>query len=249
MPTNKQKREAARRHLERQLKRRAEREAARRRFTIIGSVLGTIILVAAVVIAVAVIGHKDKKKTQAATTPPVPTAPASSTGDSCQIGPVGKKITATKATGPSVTFAGATVAGATDLKGEPTVTSKVATNATKLQVKDLVVGKGAAASPTACVTVQYEGVLYKNGSVFDASWKSGYTTQFPLTGVVPGFTQGIGGNAAAGVSPMKIGGRRMILVPPALGYPQGQGSIPANSTLIFVVDLVSLTPQPVVSGG
>jgi peptidylprolyl isomerase len=63
---------------------------------------------------------------------------------------------------------------------------------------------------------------------------------FPLTGVVPGFTQGIGGTT--GIAPMKVGGRRLVIIPPALGYGgQQNGSIPPNSTLVFVIDLLKLT--------
>ena len=168
MPTNKQKRDVARRHLERQLKRRAEREAARRRFTIIGSVLGTIVLVVAIVAAVALIGHKDKTKNDAGATPPVsssaaPTSPSASPTTSYP-----------KATGATVTFGPVTVTGATDLKGYPTVTSKGTTNPTALQYKDLVVGKGLAPTAAQTVTVQYVGVLYKKGvKPFDSSWGRG----------------------------------------------------------------------------
>ena len=56
---------------------------------------------------------------------------------------------------------------------------------------------------------------------------------FPLSGVVPGFAQGIVG--------MKIGGRREIVIPPSLGYgAQGSGPIGPNETLVFVVDLVKI---------
>jgi peptidyl-prolyl cis-trans isomerase B (cyclophilin B) len=66
VPTNKQRREAARRHLERQLQRRQQRDAARRRTTLIASIVGTIVLVLAVVIFVVAVGH-DRKKSSAAT--------------------------------------------------------------------------------------------------------------------------------------------------------------------------------------
>jgi peptidylprolyl isomerase len=65
-------------------------------------------------------------------------------------------------------------------------------------------------------------------------WKSGQPAPFPLNGVVPGFAQGIVG--------MKVGGRREIVIPPALGY-GSTGSPPAvapNETLVFVVDLVGV---------
>jgi FKBP-type peptidyl-prolyl cis-trans isomerase len=57
--------------------------------------------------------------------------------------------------------------------------------------------------------------------------------------VVPGFTQGIGGTGK--VAPMRVGGRRIMILPAALGYgAQGSGPIPANAALVFVVDLKSV---------
>ena len=87
--------------------------------------------------------------------------------------------------------------------------------------------------------MQYTGVLYENGKKFDSSWARGQAAQFPLTGVVPGFTQGIGGTGK--VAPMRIGGRRIIIMPP-LARLRGAGTerIPANCTLVFVVDLVKV---------
>jgi FKBP-type peptidyl-prolyl cis-trans isomerase len=232
VPTNKQKREAARRHLERQLQRRQERDAARKRFTLIASVIGTVVLVVAVVVFVVAVTHDDKKKNVAQSpTPTLPTGSSASTTASTHYN---------KATGSTVTFNGVTVVGATDLKGYPQVTSKSSTPATKLETKDLVVGTGQAATPTSTVNVQYTGVLYSDGTEFDSSWQRGMPTSFPLTGVVPGFTQGIGGTT--GVAPMKVGGRRIIIVPAALGYQDQQnGQIPPNSTLVFVVDLLSVS--------
>ena len=146
------------------------------------------------------------------------------------------------ASGPStVTFDAVTVAGANDLTAKPTVTAKSATKPTALETKDVVVGTGAAATPTSTVTVQYVGVRYADGKQFDASWDNGGAASFPLQQVVPGFTQGIGGST--GVAAMKVGGRRIMILPAALGYgAKGtpDGSIPPNSAIVFVVDLVAV---------
>jgi peptidylprolyl isomerase len=78
-------------------------------------------------------------------------------------------------------------------------------------------------------------VLYKGGKQFDASWNdsSGQPVSFPLTGVIPGWTQGIPG--------MRVGGRRELIIPPSLAYKsQKQAKIPPNSTLVFVIDLHSV---------
>jgi len=101
--------------------------------------------------------------------------------------------------------------------------------------KNLVVGTGATAVASNTVLVQYVGADYATGKVFDSSWARGQPTSFPLNGVIPGFAQGIVG--------MKVGGRREIVIPAALGY-GASGSPPAvapNETLVFVVDLKSLS--------
>jgi peptidylprolyl isomerase len=133
------------------------------------------------------------------------------------------------------------VDGATDLSSKPKVSAKSATAPAALEVKDLITGDGAAASPTSSVTVQYVGVRYADGKQFDASWDHNGAINFSLQQVVPGFTQGIGGNQQ--VAPMKVGGRRIMILPAALGYgAQGtpDGSIPPNAAIVFVVDLVGV---------
>ncbi len=128
-----------------------------------------------------------------------------------------------------------TVTGATDLKAEPVIGPGSPPPPTSLEIKDLVVGTGATAVASSTVDVFYVGADYTNGKVFDDTpWKAHQATPFPLSGVVPGFGQGIVG--------MKVGGRREIVIPPALGY-GATGDAPAvgpNETLVFVVDLVSV---------
>lgn len=248
MSTNQQRREAERRRLQRQLEERRAREAARKRFTLIASIVTTLVVIAAIVTVVVVSTGGDSKKKpglQAGAGSKTPTAAASSTPAASQ--PAAQPAAPPAPTTPcakapkraSATFHGVTVGQATNLKHEPKVTAKGAGNPANLVCQDLVVGTGKAASPTATVTVQYTGVLFKDGKRFDSSWSRGQAAQFPLNQVVPGFTEGIGG--AGAVAPMKVGGRRIMILPPALGYgAQANGSIPANSTLVFVVDLKSI---------
>ncbi|WP_052711210.1 FKBP-type peptidyl-prolyl cis-trans isomerase [Pseudofrankia sp. DC12] len=134
--------------------------------------------------------------------------------------------------------------------GNPTIlTVKPAVGAgkglppTKLVVKDLVAGTGAPAASSATVTVNYVGVLWNDGKQFDASWDSGEPATFPLDQVIPGFAQGIAGSVSDAVTGMRVGGRRLIVIPPALGYgPRGgQGAIKADDTIVFVVDLLDVT--------
>ena len=127
------------------------------------------------------------------------------------------------------------VANATDLKTEPKPSAGAEPAPTKLAMKDLVTGTGAPAVASSTVKVQYVGTNYTDGKVFDASWEhGGQPIDFPLSGVIPGFAQGIVG--------MKVGGRRELVIPPALGYGT-RGSPPAvgpNETLVFVIDLVGV---------
>jgi len=126
-------------------------------------------------------------------------------------------------------------ANARDLEKEPMIAAGGSNPPTELKTADLVTGEGQTAVASNTVNVRYTGVLYSDGTKFDASWNSGNApVEFPLSGVVPGFAQGIVG--------MKIGGRREIVIPPALGYgDQTSGPIPGGSTLVFVVDLVSVS--------
>jgi peptidylprolyl isomerase len=240
VPTEKQRREAARRHLERQLQRRQEREARRKRVTLISSVVGTLVIIGVVIGLVVGLPSHSSNKAQAAGTSgsasstATPSAVSSSPAASPSSSPV------RPAKGPAVSFLGVTVKGARDLGGAPQVTSKAAKPPAKLQYKDLVVGKGKAATPSSTVDVQYVGVLYKNGTKFDSSWDRGQSASFSLQRVVKGFTEGIGGTT--GVPPMKVGGRRIMILPASLGYgAQATGSIPANSPLVFVVDLKNVS--------
>jgi peptidylprolyl isomerase len=120
---------------------------------------------------------------------------------------------------------------------EPTVTPPTGTPPTQLESTDLITGTGPAVQSTDTVTVQYVGVAWSTGKTFDASWTdgSGQPVQFPLSGVIKGWTEGMVG--------MKVGGRRELVIPPSLAYganpPQGSG-IAVNDTLIFIIDLVKI---------
>jgi len=243
--TNQQRREAERRRLQRQLEERRAREAARKRFTLIASIVTTLVVIAAVVVVVilATNGDDDSKKNQSAAgptdSPAASTSAASTTPPAAAPPPAPTTPCAAQPKGATAKFNGVTVGGADDLKKAPKVSAKGGAAPANIVCQDLVVGTGPAATTSSTVTVQYTGVLYKDGKEFDSSWTRGQTAQFSLAQVVPGFTEGIGG--AGKVAPMKVGGRRVMILPPALGYgAQANGPIPANSTLVFVVDLKSV---------
>jgi FKBP-type peptidyl-prolyl cis-trans isomerase len=250
VPSNKQRRDAERLRLQRQLEQRREREIARRRTTLVISIVGTLALVGGVIAVIAAFSggsgaqpprhHHQALSTRNPTpTSPIPT-PEQPSSTSAAPPLAAPKACIKPAKTKTVKFDGVSVGGATDLKHAPKVTGRSSSTPNSLECRDLVVGKGKPASPTSSVTVQYTGVLYKDGKVFDSSWTRGKPATFSLNRVVPGFTQGIGGTGK--VAPMRVGGRRIMILPPALGYgAQGGGPIPPNATLVFVVDLLNVS--------
>ncbi len=124
-----------------------------------------------------------------------------------------------------------------DLATKPTVTVPSGPAPTKLVTKDLITGTGKTVAAGQTITVNYVGVLYKSGKEFDSSWKRNqpFTTTLSASSVIQGWVQGLVG--------MRVGGRRELIIPPSLGYGAAGSppTIPPNSTLIFVVDLLSVS--------
>jgi len=103
-----------------------------------------------------------------------------------------------------------------------------------LQIQDLTVGTGKEVKSGDTVTVNYLGTLV-DGTKFDSSYDRNqpFTTQIGVGQVIKGWDEGIVG--------MKVGGKRKLTIPAALGYgSQPAGSIPPNSTLVFEVELLSV---------
>jgi len=114
----------------------------------------------------------------------------------------------------------------------PVIGKPVGDAPTTLISKDIIVGTGATALTSSTVTAQYVVMSWKTGVVYQTSWTAQPFTA-PLSNLIAGWQQGIPG--------MKIGGRRLFIIPPALAYgAQGAGNIPANETLVFVVDLLGV---------
>lgn len=105
--------------------------------------------------------------------------------------------------------------------------------ASGLVYKELVAGTGAQPQVTDKVTVHYHGTLV-DGKVFDSSVERGEPLSFSLSGVIPGWTEGL--------QMMKVGGKARLVIPAELAYgEQGrQGSIPPSATLIFEVELLGI---------
>jgi FKBP-type peptidyl-prolyl cis-trans isomerase len=134
-----------------------------------------------------------------------------------------------------------TTAGPTTTAPEkPDVTIPDTPAPTTLQSADVTVGDGPEAQAGDTALVRYVGKIYATGSEFDSNYDAPEPTPVQLVspGVIEGWAQGVPG--------MRVGGRRQLVIPPELGYgAEGQPpDIPANSTLVFVIDLVSIEEGP-----
>ncbi len=130
--------------------------------------------------------------------------------------------------------AGVTVTGAAGKAPTIAVTPETA-KVSALTINDITVGTGAEAKPGATVTVKYVGAGATTGKTFDSTWTAGKPAQFDLSQIIPGIADGIPG--------MKVGGRRLVVMPADQGFgasvPQGL-DIQPNEPLVFVIDLVSI---------
>jgi peptidylprolyl isomerase len=140
-----------------------------------------------------------------------------------------------EAAGSSGASAGGGVSGASgasataSIKPDP---AKLVKTKTGLQYEDVIVGSGKTVKAGNKVTVHYTGTL-TNGTKFDSSLDKNQPFEFTLgvDPVIQGWVEGLIG--------MKEGGRRRLVIPPALGYKdQDMGKIPPNSTLLFDIELL-----------
>ncbi len=120
----------------------------------------------------------------------------------------------------------------------PTLSANATTTASGLKYEDLQVGSGAAAKSGDTVSVNYIGWL-TDGTKFDSNLDRNQTFSFTIGKgqVIVGWDEGVQG--------MLAGGTRLLVIPPTLGYGStAQGPIPANSTLIFEVQLIGINLPP-----
>jgi FKBP-type peptidyl-prolyl cis-trans isomerase len=143
----------------------------------------------------------------------------------------------TTPTTPTTPTTTATTPKSGPLPTKPAVTVPSGAAPTKLVAKDLITGTGKTATPGSTVSVNYVGALYKGGKEFDSSWKRGqpFSTALSSGNVISGWVKGLAG--------MKVGGRRELIIPPSEGYGKAGSppTIPANATLVFVVDLLAVS--------
>jgi peptidylprolyl isomerase len=119
----------------------------------------------------------------------------------------------------------------------PTVTVPTGAAPTVMELSNLITGTGAVARQNDTVEMQYVLATYSTRKVVQSSWTSSpFTTTLTDSSVIPGFFDGVVG--------MRVGGRRELVIPPSLGYGDtspGTG-IAKNDTLVFVIDLLKVTP-------
>jgi len=138
--------------------------------------------------------------------------------------PKGNASTTTGANMPKVTGAA---------NEAPTITAPTGTPPQELVTEDVIEGTGKEANANSTLTVHYTLMAWSTGKVVESSW-NGEPATFGLNQVILGWQQGIPG--------MKVGGRRLLVIPPSLGYGEaGGGPIGPNETLIFVVDLINVS--------
>lgn len=124
---------------------------------------------------------------------------------------------------------------------------KVEAPVAELGITDLIVGSGDAAKVGDTITVHYKGTLAQSGIKFDSSYDRGEPITLALqipsatqSGVIAGWVQGIDG--------MKEGGKRRLVIPAHLAYgEQAVEKIPANSDLVFEVQLITVSPPTAVN--
>lgn len=140
---------------------------------------------------------------------------------------------------------GGTIPDGMDQQNQTAATANATSSVGQVQGQDVSIGTGVEAKAGDIVSVLYVGKL-EDGTVFDSSAAHGndpLTFDLGTTTLIAGFQIGING--------MKVGGERLLSIPPTLGYGDqdvkdagGKVVIPANSTLIFDVKLVSVQPAP-----
>lgn len=134
----------------------------------------------------------------------------------------GEKVAGVPADLPKVTLA---------KDGKPSIDMNGYKGSDSLVSQDLIKGKGAVVKDTQSVLAHYTGWLL-DGTQFDSSWDRGQSSAFSLDSVIKGWKQGLAGHT--------VGSQVLLVVPPSLGYGnKDQEKIPANSTLVFVVDILA----------
>ena len=115
----------------------------------------------------------------------------------------------------------------------PTITAPSGDAPTELIAQDVIVGTGTTVLATSTLTVHYTLMQWSNGAILESSWDGVSPATFPLSGVITGWQQGL--------VDAKVGTRRLLVIPPALGYGPIAGHPLEKETLIFAVDIIAVS--------
>jgi peptidylprolyl isomerase len=115
----------------------------------------------------------------------------------------------------------------------PTITAPSGEAPTELIAQDVIVGTGATVLATSTLTVHYTLMQWSDGAILESSWSGGNPATFPLANVITGWQQGL--------VDAKVGTRRLLVIPPALGYGPMAGHPLEKETLIFAVDIIAVS--------
>jgi peptidylprolyl isomerase len=115
----------------------------------------------------------------------------------------------------------------------PTITAPSGDAPTELIAQDVIVGTGATVLATSTLTVHYTLMQWSDGAILESSWSGGSPATFPLANVITGWQQGL--------VDAKVGTRRLLVIPPALGYGPMAGHPLEKETLIFAVDIIAVS--------
>ena len=120
------------------------------------------------------------------------------------------------------------------LEGTPLTDFTTGQDVSDLQIIDLQEGDGDTVQEGATIEAHYTGALVSSGIIFQSSHDFGKPITFGLNQVIEGWTKGVPG--------MKVGGKRRLIIPAAQAYGASSPSpnIPANSDLVFDIELVSI---------
>jgi peptidylprolyl isomerase len=218
MPSSREVRARQNRQKERVAAAQAERRRVQHRRRRIGGTAGVILIVVVVALGLA-LGNNGGTKVAVSPTTEAPASTTPPTTAAALASAKGKPCVGLKDPLP---------------KGSPALLLSPGPAPTKLVTQDLKVGTGAVVPKNAKVTVNYVGVACSTGKIFDSSYSRNQTFDADLSGLIPGWQQGIPG--------MKLGGVRLLSMPASLAY-GAKGSAPAiapDEALYFLVAAVKL---------
>jgi peptidylprolyl isomerase len=145
-----------------------------------------------------------------------------------------KQVFLPRAVGSKVAPANGMPTVTRDTNGLPAMTMPSSAAPTEFTSSLLIDGRGDVVKRDQTVLIHYTGMLW-DGTKFDSSWDAGQPREFTVNeqSVIPGFVKALEG--------AKVGSSSVVVIPPALGYGEaGNGSVPPNATLVFVIDILGV---------